>query len=123
MPTTEPSALRERLRRTLRDALRARDAVAAGALRSAISAIDNAEAVPVGADGRLSLNPLGTVGVGAAEATRRALDDDEILRIVRAEVADRMAAAAQYERLGQVDAAGRMRSGAELLAAIAADAS
>ena len=118
MPTTESCALRERLRRTLRDALRARDAVAAGALRAAISAIDNAEAVAVEPD-RLSLNPLGAVGVGAAEATRRTLDDDEVLRIVRAEVADRLAAAAQYERLGQGDAAVRMRSGAELLTAIA----
>ena len=51
--------------------------------------------------------------------TRRTLDDDEVRRIVRAEVADRLAAAAQYERLGQGDAAVRMRSGAELLAAIA----
>ena len=51
MPPTEPSALRERLRRTLRDALRARDAVAAGALRAAIAAIDNAEAVAVEPEG------------------------------------------------------------------------
>ncbi|MEV4621620.1 hypothetical protein AB0J74_23285 [Asanoa sp. NPDC049573] len=118
MPTTEPCALRERLRRTLRDALRARDAVAAGALRSAIAAIDNAESVPGVSLGVRSSQPLGVTGVGAAEVPRRELDTEEMLRIVRAEAADRMAAAAQYERLGQVDAAARMRSGAELLAAI-----
>jgi uncharacterized protein YqeY len=115
VPPTEPCALRERLRRTLRDALRARDAVAAGALRSAIAAIDNAEAVPAGAR---STRPLGAAGLGATEVRRRELDAEEISRIVRSEAADRMAAAAQYERLGQIDAAARMRSSAELLAAI-----
>ncbi|GAA1888684.1 hypothetical protein [Asanoa iriomotensis] len=118
MPPTEPSPLRERLRRTLRDALRSRDAVAAGALRAAISAIDNAEAVPVTAPDRYGSDPMGAAGLGAAEAPRRTLDGEEIQRIVRAEAADRMAAAAQFERLGQVDAAARMRAGAELLTAI-----
>ncbi|GIF77173.1 hypothetical protein Asi02nite_66910 [Asanoa siamensis] len=113
-----PTALRERLRRTLRDALRARDAVAAGALRAAIAAIDNAEAVPAAHPDGFGSAPMGAVGVGAAEVPRRTLDGDEILRIVRAEAADRMAAAAQFERLGQVDAAARMRAGAELLTAI-----
>ncbi|MEV0720823.1 hypothetical protein [Asanoa sp. NPDC050611] len=112
-----PSDLRERLRRTLREALRSRDAVAAGALRAAISAIDNAEAVPA-RPGQFGRAPMGAVGVGAAEAPRRSLDGEEILRIVRAEAADRLAAAAQFERLGQVDAAARMRAGAELLTAI-----
>jgi uncharacterized protein YqeY len=111
VPPTEPCALRERLRRTLRDALRARDAVAAGALRSAIAAIDNAEAVP-GVSERVRSS------VGTTEVRRRELDAEEMVRIVRSEAADRMAAAAQYERLGQIDAAARMRASAELLAAI-----
>ena len=118
MPPTEPRALRERLRRTLRDALRARDAVAAGALRSAIAAIDNAEAVPGGSEGWLSTNPMGAAGLGATEVARRELSAEEMLRIVLAEAADRRAAAAQYERLGQIDAAARMRSSADLLSAI-----
>jgi uncharacterized protein YqeY len=109
--------MRERLRRTLRDALRSRDAVAAGALRAALSAIDNAEAVPAEPDGWL---PPAGIGVGSTEVARRELTEDDMVRIVRAEVADRHAAAAQYERLGQLDAAARMRAGADLLAAMAA---
>ncbi|MDG4825936.1 hypothetical protein O7635_29155 [Asanoa sp. WMMD1127] len=118
MPPTEPCGLRDRLRRTLRDALRARDAVAAGALRSAIAAIDNAEAVDAGPD-RFGTEPLGVPGVGAAEVARRPLDGAEVQRIVRAEAADRLAAAAHYELAGRSDAAARMRAGAELLTAIA----
>jgi hypothetical protein len=118
VPPTEPCALRERLRRHLRDALRARDAVAAGALRSAIAAIDNAEAVPDGPGGWVSTNPMGATGLGATEVVRRELSTEEIRRIVLAEAADRHAAAAQYERLGQIDAAARMRSSADLLSAI-----
>jgi len=118
VPPTEPCTLRERLRRTLRDALRSRDAVAAGALRTAIAAIDNAEAIDVGPD-RFGSEPLGAVGVGAAEATRRTLTEDDILRIVRAEAADRLTAAAQYDMAGQSDAASKMRAGADLLTAIA----
>jgi uncharacterized protein YqeY len=39
-------AIRDRLHRALRDAMRARDRVAASALRSALAALDNAGAVP-----------------------------------------------------------------------------
>ena len=48
-PETQPDGdVRDRLGRALRDALKARDQVAASALRSALAAIGNAEAVPVG---------------------------------------------------------------------------
>ncbi|HTF07809.1 MAG TPA: hypothetical protein VK659_06500, partial [Asanoa sp.] len=57
-------------------------------------------------------------GLGATEVARRDLSAEEMLRIVLAEAADRRAAAAQYERLGQIDAAARMRSSADLLSAI-----
>jgi hypothetical protein len=40
-----------RLRAALRDALKSRDVVAAFAVRSALAAIGNAEAVPAGPDG------------------------------------------------------------------------
>jgi hypothetical protein len=41
-------AIRDRLHQALRDAMRARDRVAASALRSALAALDNAGAVPPG---------------------------------------------------------------------------
>jgi uncharacterized protein len=41
-------AIRDQLHQALRDAMRARDSVAASALRSALAALDNAGAVPPG---------------------------------------------------------------------------
>jgi uncharacterized protein YqeY len=56
-------------------------------------------------------------GFGAGEAPRRELSEGDIAAIVRAEVADRRAAAADYERGGQVDAAARVTAEADVLAA------
>ena len=63
----DPDRLRQRLRESLKVALYARDTIVVAALRSAISAIDNAEAVdraharaPIGgpiADARLGVQP------------------------------------------------------------------
>ena len=44
-PLPDPDQVRQRLRESLKVALNARDKVAVAALRSALSAIDNAEAV------------------------------------------------------------------------------
>ena len=111
--------LRRRLRAALVPAMKARDGAAVAALRSALGAIDNAEAVqaapgpPAGA-GHPDL--AGTVaGVGAAEAARRSLSEAEVEAIVRAEVADRRAAADGYERAGRPDQAGRLRAEADVL--------
>jgi uncharacterized protein len=110
---------RERLRLALRDALRARDTIAVSALRSALSAIGNAEAVqagrpvPAGAD-----NPhvAGAVsGLGAGEVARRALSAADIDRILRAEIRERQAAAREYERSGHADRAGQLRREADAL--------
>ena len=46
---------------------------------------------------------------------RRAQDDSEIERIVRAEIADRHSAADEYERLGRTDRADRLRAEAQAL--------
>lgn len=101
--------MRTHLRAALKAALSARDRTAVRALRSALAAIDNAEAVP-------SNQPAtGAHGLGAAEADRRELAEDEILRIVRAEVRDRLSASEEYERLGQTEAAERLRTEAAVL--------
>ena len=96
-------AIRGRLRSALRDALRARDTTAASALRSALAAIENASAVPAGPPPPAASGPHfagAAVGLGAGEAPRRHLTDGEAERIVRAERAEREAAAAGYERAG-----------------------
>jgi hypothetical protein len=88
----------ENWRTTLRDALLAarkdRDATRVSALRSALSAIDNAEAVDATHDVLASGTIAGAVtGLGAAEVARRELSDAEIRQLVRVEVDERMTAA------------------------------
>jgi uncharacterized protein YqeY len=108
--------LRERLQAALPTAIRNRDAAAVAALRSALAAIENAAAVAPrdGADGRTEFG-LPAVGLGVTEVARRPQDDAEVVRIVRAEVADRHAAAEEYERLGRTDRAERLRAEAQAL--------
>jgi hypothetical protein len=111
--------LTDRLRAGLRDAMRARDAAAVAALRSALAAVGNAGAVDVPA----TPPPPGTaevagavLGLGAAEVPRRELTAAEVAALVRAEVADRVAAAEAYERDGRADRAERLRAEAAALA-------
>ncbi len=114
--------IRTRLRRALGAAIRSRDTSAASALRSALSAIGNAEAVDKGTAqpaGAGSAHFAGTVaGLGAGEADRRVLTDAEKLTIVRAEAAERQAAALEYERAGRAEAAVGLRRGAERLISV-----
>jgi uncharacterized protein len=112
------SPLRTRLRGALPPALKARDQAAVAALRSALAAIDNAQAVEAPPAPRTGGVIAGAVtGLGAGEAPRRELFEGDIAAIVRAEVADRRAAAADYESGGQVDAAARLTAEADVLAA------
>jgi uncharacterized protein len=109
------TALRQRLRDALPAAMKARDRVAVAALRSALAAIDNAEAVGgTGAKGMaIEQSP---VGVGAAELPRRELTAEQVEEIVRAEVAEREAAALGYERGGHADRAAQLRNEIRVLA-------
>ena len=113
------NTLAEHLRLALRDALRARDIIAVSALRSALGAIDNASAVPVGpmpGAGAGHEHFAGTVqGVGAGEAERRHLTDAEVEEITRAEIAERQAAARAYAQSGHPDQADRLRREAGVL--------
>jgi hypothetical protein len=107
--------IRTRLRRALGDALKARDASTVSAVRSAMSAIGNAEAVEPGPGrpaGTGSTHFAGTVaGLGAAEAERRRLTEADVAAIVRQEAAEREAAAGEYERAGHTAEAARLRQG------------
>jgi uncharacterized protein len=137
--------LRDRLRRALPPAMKARDRPAVTALRSALAAIDNAGAVdptptppadqapadqappdqglpdrglPDRPQASAQLTFAGTVaGVGATEVERRSLSQAQMEAIVRAEIADRETAATGYERAGQPDRAERLRAEAEVLLA------
>jgi uncharacterized protein len=117
---SETSApIRQALRDALPGAMKARDTPARNAIRSALAAIENAEAVvvePVDGLAVTSENVAGTaVGVGAAEAQRRELDEDHTLEIVSAERDERLAAAAEYRARGEADRAAELESEAAAL--------
>jgi hypothetical protein len=121
-PSDAASPLYARLRRALPSAMKARDHVAVAALRSAVAAIDNAQAVEELPSPRSGGVIAGAVtGLGAGDVPRRELSEDDIAAIVSAEVADRRTAAADHESAGQGDAAAHLRAGADVLAALLAD--
>jgi uncharacterized protein len=109
--------LRQRLRAALPAAMKAADRVAVAALRSALAAIENAEAVDASGSsgGRGLAIEQSPVGVGAAEATRRALTEAQVEQIVRTEVAEREAAVAEYDRAGRPERAARLHAEAAVL--------
>ena len=111
--------MRDRLRAALSAALEQRDAPLVAVLRATLAALDNAEAVPIQDHdhGSLALEQTPT-GVGAREATRRELSDEDIERLVRAEMDERQSAARVYERAGQHERARRLRHEADRLAAV-----
>jgi uncharacterized protein len=114
-----PSPLRQRLELALREALRARDTVARSVLRSALSAIDNASAAAPGPGPTAAASGphfAGTVaGLGAADTERSGLSEAEITGLVRAEIAERQAAARDYDQTGHREQAGRLRREADVL--------
>jgi len=122
-PSMEPmtsSPLRSAMRDALTVAMKDRNRLATSALRSALAAIDNAEAVDV------SLAPPeqpgviagGVVGLGAGEVARRTITDDDVRTILRDAITEREAAAAQYEELRRQDDAVRLRTEVAVLAAL-----
>jgi uncharacterized protein YqeY len=111
--------LRERLKTSLKVAVKARDTIAIAAIRSALGAIDNAEAVdpsphaPGPTRGRIATARL---GVGVGDVARRELSAQEVIEILRAEVSDRYAAAEEYEGLGRTQEASRLRADTAIFA-------
>jgi hypothetical protein len=91
------------------------------ALRSALGAIDNAEAVDPVLRLAAASNPhvAGTVaGLGAADAERRRLSEQDLREIVRAEAAERDGAVSQYERAGHAGHADRLRREVHVLLSV-----
>lgn len=114
----------DRLRAALREAMKARDEPAVRALRTALAAIGNAEAVDVpvvspstGARGADPRFPGSVAGLGAGEAPRRELDEGTVLGLLSAEIAARLAAAEEYLRAGRPDLAIALHAEAQCLQA------
>ena len=117
-PFSDAAALRATLRRDLTAAMKARDTDAVTALRTAIAAIDNAEAVaaPQAAPAATSEHFAGArAGLGAAEAARRQLTGDELQAILRGQLAEYAREADNSAAHGQAAAAERLRNQASLL--------
>jgi hypothetical protein len=117
----ESDDLRTHLRRQLSTAVREQDRPAVSALRSALAALDNAEAVQPseGFQPEVSQHVAGGVaGLGAAEVERRMLDVVSQRAIVRAEIESRLTAATTYEQHGQSARAAELRLGADVLLAV-----
>ena len=116
----DAQAFRAALGQGLTAALKARDRDAMAALRTAIAAIGNAEAVPAPATNP----PPGSAyiagaasGPGASEAARRQLSTSELRDIVRDQITSCAREADRYDALGRPDAAARLRRQASTLTA------
>ena len=110
--------IRAALRAGLTPAMRARDKVATTAIRSALAAIDNAEAVPVEAlDTSTAEGPIAgaRLGLGAGEAQRRELTEQDVVTILEGEISARLLAATEVEQAGRSDHGERLRAEAAVL--------
>jgi uncharacterized protein len=117
----ESDDLRTPLRRQLSAAVREHHRPAVSALRSALAALDNAEAVRPGEDFQPEVSQHiagGVAGVGAAEVERRVLDVESQRALVRAEIESSLVAAMTYQQHGQRTRAAELRMGADVLAAV-----
>ncbi|MDR1513602.1 MAG: GatB/YqeY domain-containing protein [Propionibacteriaceae bacterium] len=110
------------LRGELKRALRARDAAAIAALRSLMSALDNACAQPAdaargdGAPSATSVHVAGAVvGVGTSDVPRRELDDEVVDAILAREIGQRRDQAAAFDRAGRDREAAMAQYQAKLL--------
>lgn len=111
------TTIRDNLRSDLKPAMRDRDTTRVRALRSALGAIDNAEAVPTTA--RAGAIEDASVGVGSTEAVRHELSADEVRAVLRREVDERESAAAECAGTAP-DHAARLRAEAAVIAAYVA---
>ncbi len=109
---------RNRLRESLLSARKARDTISTAAIRSALSAIDNAETPQTDqTDTRIGGAIAGAVpGVGSTEIGRRTLTDAEIRGLIQAEVHERLSAAGEYIANGHHERASELKSQAAVLA-------
>lgn len=113
----DDSPVRAALRTALTGALKQRDRQAAGVYRSALAAVDNAEAVPLDDSYEPGAVETSPSGVGQTETRRRQLTETEVANVVEAEAQERCAAA---DQIADTDAAAaqKLRDEASLLRAL-----
>ena len=99
--------IRDRLRSDLTTAMKTGDQIRVRVLRSALTSIENAAAVP--AEGSVE----GTVGY--ADVPRLTLDRARVVQVLEAEVREREEGAVTYDSVGRHEEAATLRSEAELL--------
>lgn len=97
------ASLRQRINGDLLLAMKAKDSIAISALRSLLSALDNATAVPVDT---VAAPVFGRNG----DVPRKTLSEADCENIIIAEIGARSVAAEEYERLGRDDAAAHVRA-------------
>jgi hypothetical protein len=108
---------RDRLRQGLMSARKARDTPRVVALRSALSAIDNAEAPAVTPVAAYAGRPFAqsVPGLGATEVARLELSDTEIRLLIESDIDERLSAADQFVAAGYHVRAADLRSQAAVL--------
>ena len=117
MTPTDALPVRAALRSALARAMSDRDRAAMAVYRTALAAIDNAEAIPLAEEHRAGAIELSALGVGRTEAERRSLTREEEIDIVRREVQDRHVTAEALATTNP-DGAQQLRAGTSLLQAL-----
>jgi uncharacterized protein YqeY len=120
MPRSDPAErVCAALRLELTTAMKQRDPDAVVALRTAIAAIENAQAIEVRDTGLgATMAHMSRAGHEAAqtELPRRELSDAQVDAIIRAQINERQQDSKRYDALGQAEAATHLRAEAAALA-------
>lgn len=114
MARTDPTSVTSALRSALARAMAQRDRTSVAVYRTALSAIDNAAAVPLGNEQRAGAIEAAAVGVGRTEVGRRLLTPDDEVHILEQEIRERRAAA-DAVAVTRPDTARKLRNEAALL--------
>lgn len=107
VPSDPAQALQARLRDRLKMAMRDRSIDQMKVLRALIAAVDDAQAVPMGE--QHERYQTHTFGAGTNEVPRLSLDANDLRALLERERDQRLAAAAEYDRLNRPDAARALR--------------
>lgn len=112
-----PESIRGVLKAAVLRAMKARSRQELAVYRSALAAIDNAEAVPIGPEDRAGAVEASAVGIGSADVARRALTERDMVDVVRHEIEERRAAASSLANLNPA-AAEQLEAEADVLLAL-----
>ncbi|MFG1398548.1 hypothetical protein [Roseixanthobacter pseudopolyaromaticivorans] len=111
----EAEVLKVRLRQDLRDAMVAREPVRVRVLRLLVSALDNAQAVPVASEHKSYV--VRAFGDPSVEVPRLSLTPDAVRRLLASEIAARDAAAAELAGVGRLEQADVLHQEARIIGA------